>query len=93
MAVVVCGSVTLFAPSLARRCGGPIPDEVTLSEEPHLELLRDREDADDDPRVHGDLMPLLGGPEEKVEVLLAELVHVLLPDLGDRGCLVAPASA
>jgi hypothetical protein len=53
-------------------------------QQPQLFLVRDREDADDDPRVRRDEVKLLGRAEEEVEVLLQKFVEVLLPDLRKR---------
>jgi hypothetical protein len=63
--------------------------ETFQSEEPLLSLVRDGQDPDDDPGIRGALVVLLGGSQVEVKVLLQELVHVLLPNLGDRGVLVA----
>ncbi|WP_437969153.1 hypothetical protein WMF04_07620 [Sorangium sp. So ce260] len=48
---------------LRKTCGA-------LAKEPELLLVGDRQDADDDPRVQGDEVELLGRAEEEVQVLL-----------------------
>lgn len=47
--------------------------------------MGDREDANDDPRVRRDQVPLLRGPEEEVQILLQELVEVLPASQVSRG--------
>ena len=46
------------------------------SEEIGLDLPRNREDADDAPRIRRDEMKLLSCPEEEVQVGRDELIHV-----------------